>query len=212
MQPFESLKPVRPLSPAHGRRGFVGLWWFATTGDHVGYQSWRERDHVMGWDFDLEVVRLASRPLRFAWQSERGVLTHTPAFFARLHDGTAMVADVLPGRAVDDEDATAPGVVEQACAAVGWGFRRVAGMSEARTANLRWLSGYRHPRCLHPARAADLVRVFAGGAELMEGVRRVGDPIAVLPTVFHLLWRQVLRTDLDAAPLGAGSLVRGGGE
>jgi hypothetical protein len=33
---------------------------------------------------------------------------------------------------------------------------------------------------------------------LVEGVDRVGDPIAVLPTVFHLLWSGLLRTDLTA--------------
>jgi hypothetical protein len=42
---------------------------------------------------------------------------------------------------------------------------------------------------------------------LLDGVRRVGDPIAVLPTLFHLLWRHVLETDLDSAPLSASSMV-----
>jgi hypothetical protein len=43
---------------------------------------------------------------------------------------------------------------------------------------------------------------------LLEGARRVGDPIAVLPTLFHLRWTHVLEADLDSTPLSASSVVR----
>jgi hypothetical protein len=35
--------------------------------------------------------------------------------------------------------------------------------------------------------------VFAGPAGLLDGAEQVGDPIAVLPVLFHLLWRRELR-------------------
>jgi len=35
-----------------------------------------------------------------------------------------------------------------------------------------------------------LIEVFAEPQELMAGTVKVGDPIAVLPTLFHLLWRR----------------------
>jgi hypothetical protein len=35
----------------------------------------------------------------------------------------------------------------------------------------------------------------------------VGDTIAVLPTLFHLLWRQMLHVDLTDAVLAGSSLV-----
>jgi hypothetical protein len=35
----------------------------------------------------------------------------------------------------------------------------------------------------------------------------VGDRLAVLPVLYHLLWRHVLATDLATAPLSPGSLV-----
>lgn len=55
-------------------------------------------------------------------------------------------------------------------------------------ANVRWLAGYRYLRCLRPAVAAAAPAVFAEPTPLMDGATRLGDPLASLPTVFHLLW------------------------
>jgi hypothetical protein len=74
-------------------------------------------------------------------------------------------------------------------------------------ANLRWLSGYRHPRCHDRVLAAKLLDEFAGCRPLLEGARQIGDPIMVLPVVFNLLWRSQLLADLTA-PLGPGTAVR----
>jgi len=59
------------------------------------------------------------------------------------------------------------------------------------------LAGYRHPRHDISEVAAALRAVFAGPAPLMAGAEAAGDPIAVLPVLFHLLWRQELATDLS---------------
>jgi hypothetical protein len=64
------------------------------------------------------------------------------------------------------------------------------------TANLRWLAGYRHPRHHLPAIAADLLAAATGPTPLMMAVEQVGDPLAVLPVMFHLLWCQELVADL----------------
>jgi hypothetical protein len=45
--PFESCSPIRRFTSHKGQRHLSGLWWSATTGGHVGFQSWMERDHVM---------------------------------------------------------------------------------------------------------------------------------------------------------------------
>ena len=44
--------PVRRFASYRGQRHLPGLWWSATVGRHVGYESWLERDHVMALDFD----------------------------------------------------------------------------------------------------------------------------------------------------------------
>ena len=55
---FEDVLPVRPFRFGKGLRSFAGWWYFATTGTHVGFESWLERDHLMLMDFALEVLVL----------------------------------------------------------------------------------------------------------------------------------------------------------
>ena len=49
---FEDAVPARSFRWARGQGHFPGWWWLATTGRHVGYESWLERDHLMLLDFD----------------------------------------------------------------------------------------------------------------------------------------------------------------
>ena len=57
---FECGCPVRRLRSRKGQRHLSGLWWSATTGGHVDFESWLERDHVMALDFDAAMVGIAS--------------------------------------------------------------------------------------------------------------------------------------------------------
>jgi hypothetical protein len=61
--PFERAGPSRSFPSFKGQRNFPGLWWSATTGQHVGFESWVERDVAMLLDFDPEVVAFAAQPL-----------------------------------------------------------------------------------------------------------------------------------------------------
>lgn len=206
--PFETVAPVHsPGSFGEGRRGFAGWWWSATTAEHVGFASWVGRDQVMALDFDPTVVGLASRPFTLSWHADGETRSHTPDYFLRLRDGTAAVLDVRADEQIAPADEDACAATAAACESVGWQFQRVGPLDPVRVVNLRWLAGYRHPRCWHPVRAAALQRVFTDPAPLLEGVREVGDPIAVLPSLYHLLWRQVLEVDLDSAVLAGSSLV-----
>lgn len=85
-----------------------------------------------------------------------------------------------------------------ACAEVGWCFRLVREIDRVQLANVRWLAGYRHPRHSNAAMAARLAEVFAEPRGLLAGAGMVGDPIAVLPVLFHLLWTGGLVVDLSA--------------
>jgi hypothetical protein len=44
-EPLEMAAPVRSFPSFRGQRNFPGLWWSATSGRHVGFESWLERDH-----------------------------------------------------------------------------------------------------------------------------------------------------------------------
>jgi hypothetical protein len=70
-------------------------------------------------------------------------------------------------------------------------------------ANVRWLSRYRHQRYRREPAATALLEAFAGGRPLLAGAAQVGDPVAVLPVTYHLLWRHELGCDLSVLLGGA---------
>ena len=117
--------PVRQFRWSRGLGHFPGWWWAATTGRHVGYESWLERDHVRALDFDREITGIASQPFWLYWTGERGRRRHAPDYFARRADGTGVVIDVRADDRIEAADAEAFAVTAAACARLGWEFRRV---------------------------------------------------------------------------------------
>lgn len=204
---FEAVSPVRRFPSYRGQRNFPGSWWSATLGELVGFESWVERDQLMLLDFDRSVVGFASQPFWLTWRDGGRERRHAPDFFARLVDGTGVVIDVRPDGRIDEDDALVFALTRDACDAVGWEYRREGALDPVLAANLRWLAGYRHPRCLNPKWSGRVLGRFAEPSPLLAGVREVGDPIAVLPTLFHLLWSGILSADLVAAPLSGTSTV-----
>lgn len=204
---FESVEPVRVFPSYRGQRSFSGCWWSATTGSHVGFESWLERDHLMLLDRDPAVVGIASQPFWLSWPEGRRRRRHVPDYFARLADGCGLVVDVRPDERIETRDEAAFAVTAQACSAVGWQYRRVGGLDPVLVANLRWLAGYRHRRCWDTVVADALVREFSEPRPLAEGTAASGDRLVVLPTLFHLLWAGVLHAELGDAPLSGSTVV-----
>jgi hypothetical protein len=209
---FEDVLPVRPFRFEKGLRSFAGWWYFATTGAHVGFESWLERDHLMLMDFDPAVRAVSSQPFWLRWHDGEGrARRHAPDYFARLADGTGVVVDVRPDDRIPARDAETFALTASACQAAGWEYRRSGDLDPVLAANVRWLSRYRHRRCLVPGIAAVLLEAFAGGRGLFEGAELAGDRLRVLPVLFHLMWQRQLVTDLAAGPLGMTTVVHAGG-
>jgi hypothetical protein len=203
---FEWCRPVRSFPSFRGQRNWPGLWWAATTGCHVGYESWLERDHVMLLDFDRDVVAFAPQPFWLFFLDAGRRRSHAPDFFARRRNGGAVVIDCRPDGRIKPRDAVAFEATARACESVGWEYRRVGAVDAVLVGNVRWLSGYRHPRFADPAVAELLCGVFAAPRPLLDGAELAGNSAAVLPVLFHLLWCQQLRTEM-AASLTETSLV-----
>jgi hypothetical protein len=205
--PFERVAPVRSFPSFRGQVSFPGLYYAATMDAHVGFESWLERDVAMMLDFDPAVVRFSSQPFWLVWAQDGERRRHVPDYFARLADGTGVVIDVRPDDRIEPRDAEAFAATGRACREVGWVFRRTGGPGAVLAANVRWLAGYRHWRCYRGEMAGLLTGVFAEPKPLMAGVREAGDPLGVLPVLYHLLWKQVLSADVTAGLLGPGSVV-----
>ncbi|WP_232246770.1 TnsA-like heteromeric transposase endonuclease subunit [Kitasatospora mediocidica] len=204
---FEEMEPVRKVRSFHGQRSVVRDYWFARTGQVVSCESRLERDHAMLFDFDPLAVGLVSQPFRLFWPGQRGRRGHVPDFFVRLADGTTVLVDVRPDDQIEPGDAEAFAASARACELAGWSFRRVGVIAPVLLANVRWLAGYRHPRYWQPRTAAGLREVFAEPRCLFAGASAVGDRLAVLPVLYHLLWRRLLTADLSERPLGPDTLV-----
>jgi hypothetical protein len=184
---FEEALPARPFRFEKGLQSFAGWWYFATTRTHVGFESWLERDHLMMMDFDPDMVAVSSQPFWLRWRDGKDrSRRHAPDFFARRTDGMAVVIDVRPDDLVPARDAETFAVTAQACEAAGWEYRRAGDLDPVLVANVRWLSRYRHRRCLVPEVAVVLLEDFAGGRGLAEGAELAGDRLRVLPP---LTWR-----------------------
>jgi hypothetical protein len=196
---FENAAPYRSFPSFKGQRNYPGLWWSATMGRHVGFESWLERDTAMLMDFDPCIIAYPCQPFQLYWRDSEGIRRrHVPDWFARMSDGTGLVVDCRPPGRAGPRDEAAFELTALACAEVGWCFRLVREIDRVQLANVRWLAGYRHPRHGRAATATRLTEVFAAPRGLLAGANAVGDPIAVLPVLFHLLWTGVLAADLSA--------------
>ncbi|MEV0224429.1 TnsA-like heteromeric transposase endonuclease subunit [Streptomyces sp. NPDC050704] len=168
---FEAGKPVRPFPSYRGQRNFTGWYWAATCGGHVAFESWQERNHLMRFDFDPDVIGMGSQPFALAWSDgQAGPVEHTPDFFVRRSDGTAVVVDVRPDELIDDRDVVKFTGTRAACTLVGWDYERVGALDPVFAANLHWLAGFRHARVMREETAALAAGVRAG--RRVDGGRR----------------------------------------
>ena len=208
---FEDVPPVRSFPSYKGQRNFPGLYFAACVGRHVGFESWLERDQLMMLDFSPQVRSFSAQPFWLLGESGGKARRHAPDFFVRLADGGGEVVDVRADDRIAPEDAEAFEATAVACESVGWGYRRVGALDPVLAANVRWLAGYRYRRCLREEYRVLLLEVFTRPAALLAGAEAAGDRIAVLPSLFHLMWTGALTADLASAPLSGESLVSVGG-
>jgi hypothetical protein len=194
---LEHGRPVRSFPSYRGQRNYPGWYWSATMGRRVGFESWVERDHLVALDFDESVAAVASQPFWLLWSVAGKPRRHAPDFFVRLADGGAVVVDSRPLDRIGERDREAFAAAEMACELLGWRHVVWGSMDGVVVANQRWLAGYRHPRCLEETTAQRLLAIFAQPRALIDGAEEAGDPLATLPVLYHLMWRQELVADLS---------------
>lgn len=202
---LEDVQPVRrPVSWPH-KRNYDGLWWSATTGGHVGFESLLESEYLLAADHDRDVVAISWQPFEVVWpEGSSAGRSHVPDYFVRLADGVGRVVDVKPahrvGAAREQFEATAA-----VCAQVGWQYEVFTGLEQPMGANLAWLGGYRMDRYRPPSDLIDAVAdAFVPATSLAVGLRRAArslcrDHQEVHGWVLHLLFTGVLHADLTRA-------------
>ena len=166
-------------------------------------------------DFDPDVTAVSSQPFWLHWRDDDGrARRHAPDFFVRRADGSALVVDVRPDDRIEPRDVQAFDATARMCELAGWrvhpGRRgRPGAGGECALAVAVPASAERARRRRRLPRSPD--GVFGGGRALFEGAERAGDRLAVLPVVYHLLWKGGLSAELSGRPLGPWVAGEGGG-
>ncbi|MHC0433432.1 TnsA-like heteromeric transposase endonuclease subunit [Streptomyces sp. O3] len=183
----------------------VDVRFTGSDGRLVRYGSAAMRDQLMLLDRDPQVVGLACCPLEFVWRESERTVAHAPQLAARGAGGHVLVDCPGPG-GLSRRLACKADVLRRCAEEVGWQYRVAPSADPVVVGNVRWLSGYRHPRCAGGVRPGALVEAFAYPRPLAEGAAVLGDVIQTLPAVYHDLWSGGLTASLDR-PLTAGTLV-----
>ncbi|MER5435342.1 TnsA-like heteromeric transposase endonuclease subunit [Streptomyces sp. NPDC002588] len=118
--PFEAVEPVRPFRWDKGTPGFAGWYYSATVRDHVGYESWLERDRLILLDRDPQVRAILAQPFWLHWHDGERRRRHAPDYFVRLATGQARIVDVRAEDDMDEGTWEAFVATQRACSAVGW--------------------------------------------------------------------------------------------
>jgi len=203
---FGRTRPFRKPPAYRGQRNFPGWWWSATTRSHVVYESWLGRHHIIEADRDARIAGIAGKPFALTWPLKKRSVRHVPDLFCQTFDGRGIVTDCRPARRMDEDFRYKCAVTAAACQAAGWEFRLVSEPDPVWASNLRWLAGYRHPRFADAGIEELLIAALAQPGPLADAAGRAGDPIRVMPVVFHLLWLGRLTADLSR-PLGNSTIV-----
>jgi hypothetical protein len=208
--PFEDAAPMRTAPNYKGQRNYTGEWWCATTERHVAYESWVERDFLMSADFDNDVVGISVQPFTFRFLASTGSLReHTPDVFLRHRNGDATVVDVRPDARVDNDANEAFEATRRLCDEVGWNYSRTGEQPPIRAGNLRWLAGYRNVRNRVAPVATSLISELEteGPMTISALASAAGDPVLVLPTLYHLMWRHEISVDVSSTLLNMNTIV-----
>lgn len=214
--PLHLSKPVRTPKSHKRQPSLPGLYWFATTGEHVFYESRLEMRTLRMLDFEADVAAVAAQPFCIAFDSKKKPNFHTPDYFVRCSSGPDRVLDVKPAhRAFRPSVKRVFDLTREACAEAGFRYEVVTGFDSTCEDNVRWLAGFRRrPAFFDEIAGAVLASVAiaprSGAATVGGVVRSLEDDVAealVRPVLFHLLWLRELATEFDK-PLSNSSPLR----
>jgi len=210
--PEDLAPPPAPVS-YEGQPHLSGWYWFATTDEHVLYESRSKLQTLRMLDFDPFAEALAAKPFGIMWGDRTGKRkpkVHVPDYFVKRSVGPDLVVDVKAARyAGKPKFRSAADASRRACDAVGWDYRVVMGHDPVLLANVQWLAAFRSRPIMSEDIAKTILDAMEGSSAVTIGdiVGMAAVPALARPFVFHLMWKHVLVADLSE-PLSNASVVR----
>lgn len=115
--------PIRKPPSYRAQRHYPGLFWSATTGDHVTYESRLELARLWYADFSRRVTWIASQPMWLRGWDGEAFRQHVPDLLLTLSDGQFQVVDVKLAKFVNHPRARAIFAwTSRICSAAGWKY------------------------------------------------------------------------------------------
>lgn len=184
-----------------GQKNYSGMYWSATEGKLVGYESRLELARLTMLDFDPTVKRIASQPFHLMAMVDGKRLRRTIDYLA-LTDNGPLAIDVKRQDELERPDVKE--MLEYTRSLVearGWLYEIACEPDEVKYANIKFLAGYRREWLFDEVVLGEL-RASAD-REPGQSIRAVLDGAAVPKPIakaalFRLLWTHQLRADLSA--------------
>lgn len=204
--------PWRTLRSYRGQPHYSGMYWSATTGTHVVYESRLELARLLLADFDPAVVSILAQPFQLSVQVDGRTSRHVPDLLLLDRSGLAHVVDVKPANLLDEQAvARTLAWAGQLIEAHGWRFEVWSGCDGVLLTNLRFLAGYRRPSLFNQSLIGEVLAGVDDGDTIATVERRLvaRQPAHVVrPALLHLVWRGEISADLRQVLSGATTLRR----
>lgn len=135
-----------------GQINYPGLFWSATTGGLLIYESLLDVERLWFADFDIGVTWIATQPFKITGRVGGKSRRHIPDLMLRLGDGQIRIVDVKPASRVDLPDVAAVfDWTSRVCADLGWDYEVWSGEHATRLANIRFLGSTRRSELVDSA-------------------------------------------------------------
>lgn len=198
---LSTARPVRRVGSYAGQRHYSGMFWSATTGGHVAYESRLELDRLWLADFDPTVTWIAAQPMWLRGHDGAVIRRHAPDLLLTRADHSLGVVDVKPRvLARRPKVASVFDWTARLCETRGWRYQVWSGADPVRLANIRTLALGRRPAHVDPDDLAGLRAVGKVGVTLGAALGQGRRP-AQMAAAMTLLWTGHWTVDLSV-PLG----------
>ncbi|TWS17663.1 TnsA-like heteromeric transposase endonuclease subunit [Tsukamurella asaccharolytica] len=200
--------PWRTFRWYYGQKHYSGWYWASTTQRLVIYESRLELANLLLADFDADVRGIAAQPFRLTTEVDGKVRSHVPDYLLDTESGPVVV-DVKPARLADKENVAATlAWTRHVVEARGWRYTVATEPPTTRLTNVRFLAGFRDPRHFAPEAIEQVLRQAVTGRTIADTLRGIDAPAHSLrATLFHLIWTQQLRVDIDAHLTGRSQIT-----
>jgi hypothetical protein len=189
--------PWRTFRWHRGQKHYSGTYWSSTTRSHVIYESRLELARLLYADFDAAVHRIVAQPFLLKTTVDRRVRRHVPDFLLIDEQGPVVV-DVKPLAQLSNPKVSftldwTRTLVEGR----GWRYEVWSEPPATELGNIRFLAGFRNPRCFDGTVVESIRQHELAGRTLGEAlsIELSTPPARVRSAVFHVIWNQFLTVD-----------------